>query len=170
MILKHGTTYTLTDEEQLQLKNMAETICNQKREFFVNNFKVDKSMSLYDMNLNGFSAELAFCRLCGIEFDSATVEEENHFTKVDCTLTDGRTVDVKTTIYLSGKLLAGKWKSKTSVDIFVLMIGKFPTFTFRGWANYNQLMNDSTLKNLGKGEGHCLSQEELNKDLEINNN
>jgi hypothetical protein len=159
--------YNLNNQEIEMINKMSENICNQKRDFFVNNFKRDKTMSLHEMNINGFGAELAFCALCGVIFDSSTVQSENHFTKVDCTLKDGRTVDVKNTIYENGKLIARLGKEKTTVDLFALMTGKFPCFTFRGWAKYIQLIDNKNIKDLGWGNAYCLNQSELNKELLI---
>ena len=62
-------------------------------------------MDLAVMNINGFGAELAFCCLTNSKFDSTTIAKENYFLKDDAVLADGRTVDVKTTVYKTGKLL-----------------------------------------------------------------
>ena len=64
-------------------------------------------------------------------------------------------------------LVAGLWKKETFVDIFVLMIGKFPSFTYKGWVTHDYLINEKNIKDLGKGKGYCINQSELNKDLEI---
>lgn len=168
--LHYGTTIALIREDQQIIEDMSDSICRQDRSHFVNNYKIDKSIKLYDMNINGFGAELAFCRLCDVEFDSSTIQSENHFNNADATLKDGRTVDVKNTIYPFGKLLVRKGKEKKLVDIYALMIGKFPKFKFSGWSNYKDIIKAETLLSFKHGYSYCLPQNKLNRILTINNN
>ena len=165
MKLLYGTSYCLAQDEQKIIKDMSDLICSQDRSYFKNNFKRDKSISLEEMNLNGFGAEFAFCKLCGIPFDSSTVERESHFSKVDATLPDGRAVDVKNTIYRNGKLIVRTGKEEKTVDIYVLMTGKFPDFTFSGWASYEEIIQPGKIENLGWGDAYSMSQTDLNKEL-----
>lgn len=153
-----GTVYNLQLRDQQIIKNMSDLICRQDRTYFTSNYQRDKTMSLDELNINGFGAELAFCRLCNIDFDSMTNEKESHFTKADCTLTDGRTVDVKNTKYSSGKLIVRCGKEEKKVGIFVLMTGVFPIYTFRGWSTYEQIIQPENIINLGKGDAYCLTQ------------
>ena len=165
MILKFKTSHKLNTDDQIIIKQMATRICNQGREYFINNYQRDKSMKLYTMNMNGFGAELAFCRLCKIDFDASTKENENHYLNPDGILKDGRTVDVKNTVYPNGKLLVRCGKELMRVDMYVLMTGTFPVFTFSGFAYYDEIINDDNITNLGYGESYCLNQNQLHKDL-----
>lgn len=170
MTFKHieaGVTYHLTPDEQKLIVEMSETICGQERSYFVDKYKRDKTIPLIEMNKNGFGAELAFCKLCGILFDSSTVEKESHFNKVDATLNDGTCIDVKTTVYKSGKLIVRTGKEEKIVDVYVLMTGSFPSFTFRGWATYEEIIKQENMENLGWGNAYSLSQGRLNKILTI---
>jgi hypothetical protein len=166
MELHYGTKITLSLADQKLIENMSATICNQDRSYFVNNFKKDKSVKLYNMNLNGFGAELAFCRLCGIEFDSSTNKNDNHYNNPDAVLNNGLTVDVKNTIYKNGKLIVRTGKEHKRVDLYALVIGTFPDFTFVGWKEYDHIIDKSLIVNLGWGPAYCLSQDNLNKTLE----
>ena len=71
--------HILSEPDQKLITKMATIICEQQREYFVSHTKRDKSMEFYKMNLNGFGAELAFCRLAKVEFDESVIENENHF-------------------------------------------------------------------------------------------
>jgi hypothetical protein len=82
----------------------------------------------------------------------------------DAVLRDGRTVDVKSTRYFTGRLLAVRWK-KQNVDLFALMIGTFPTYTFKGFMKSEELLKEERIGNLGHGNGYIAQQHEL-KDLE----
>lgn len=164
-MIEAGLKHILIESDQEIIRKMAKEISDQGRLHFVNNFKVNKELELLEMNTNGFGAELAFCNMAGAEFDSSTNGSESHFKKVDCTLPDKRTVDVKTTVYTTGKLFIRCGKEATKVDIFVLMTGKFPVFTFRGWANYSELVDPKKIRDFGYIKSYCLEQHELNKFL-----
>lgn len=78
----------------------------------------------------------------------------------DALLPNGLTVDVKSTQYESGRLLAAKWKNP-NVDLYALMTGTFPTYTFRGFMRSEELLRKSRLADLGHGEGFVAEQAEL---------
>ena len=172
-LLLNGTTLKLTEPDQQLIEEMAANICKQDRSYFVDNFKRDKITTLYQMNLNGFGAELAFCRLCDVEFDSSTNQHESHFNKEDAILKDGTTVDVKNTTYPKGKLIVRTGKESKLIDIYALVIGTFPVFKFSGWAKYKDIIQQKLIVNLGGGDSYCLPQNRLRKSLKItkeNNN
>ena len=166
-LLQYGTILKLTQLDQRLIEDMSAAICKQDRSYFVNNYKRDKTSNLYQMNLNGFGGELAFCRLCGVEFDSSTNQKENHFNKEDAILKDGTTVDVKNTVYPNGKLLVRTGKERKRVDIYALVIGTFPVFKFSGWASYENIIRQELIRDLGGGDSYCLPQNSLNKSLKI---
>lgn len=160
-----GTSYTLSNSEQQMIVEMTESICKQDRSFFLNNFKIDKNMSFYEMNKNGFGAELSFCKIAQSKFDCTTIQKDNHFLKADTILNNGLSVDVKTTKYNSGKLLVRIGKEKKVVDLFALMIGTYPTYKFIGYAKFDEIINQENIMDLGWGKGYALPQEKLNKVL-----
>lgn len=164
-ILITGTVYNLNNEDQILIKEMAETICKQNRNYFVENYQKDKKMSLMEMNLNGFGAELAFCRLCNLEFNYSTNETENHFSQVDAKLKNGICIDIKNTVYSNGKLIVRQGKEQKLLDIYVLMTGTFPNFKFSGWALYNEIINTANIENLGCGNAYTLPQYKLYQEL-----
>jgi|TARA_Y100000310_G_C20603272_1_gene774180 hypothetical protein len=165
--LNYGTSLELTQPDQQLIEEMSATICKQDRSYFVNNFKRDKTTTLYQMNLNGFGAELSFCRLCGVEFDSSTIQKESHFNNADAILKDGTTVDVKNTTYPNGRLIVRTGKESKLIDIYALVIGKFPVFKFSGWASYKDIIQQKLIVDLGWGDSYCLPQTSLRKSLRI---
>jgi hypothetical protein len=165
--LNYGDSYELNFDEQQIILNMADRIAKQDRSYFEINFKRDKSMDLAVMNINGFGAELAFCILTNSEFDSTTNPDENHFLKDDAVLADGRTVDVKTTVYKTGKLIIRCGKEEKKVDLYALMIGEFPKYTFRGWISYDDVIQDENILQLPQGKSYVKTQVELNHYLNI---
>jgi hypothetical protein len=75
-------------------------------------------------------------------------------------LPDGKTVDVKATPYDGGHLLAARWK-KCNVQMYSLMVGKFPTYRHAGMMPAKELLREGRLKNFGYGESFAASQSEL---------
>jgi len=108
-------------------------------------------------DLEGMAAEIAACRLLNVYPDLQTESIPVH----DLITSKGYTVDVKVTKYESGKLLAVKNKIKNPSDFYMLMIGTFPNYRCAGFASKDHLLCDSTLTDLGKGEGHALHQSDL---------
>lgn len=70
-------------------------------------------------------------------------------------------IDVKGTTYYSGRLLAVKGKQREDVDVYALMVGRFPTFRFAGCATASELLRPQRLINLGHGDTYSMTQQEL---------
>ena len=78
-------------------------------------------------------------------------------------------VDVKATKYKTGRLLARTSKAMEDSDLYALMIGEFPTYTFVGWAWNHELLKEENIIDLGHGEGFALSQDQLNSSASLVN-
>lgn len=111
-----------------------------------------------EVDEDGLIAEYAFCKKWNIHLDFTI---ETRAGSYDCLLKKKR-IDVKSTRIKSGHL-AVKLAQNPDVDIFVLAIIDGNTVTFPGWANAEDVYQESTIKNLGHGEGHCLTQNQLRK-------
>ena len=74
---------------------------------------------------------------------------------------NGLKVDVKTTKYKSGRLLAAKGKTIADSDIYVLMIGSRPSYTIAGWCKSEELIKNSNLVDLGYGFTYSILKERL---------
>jgi hypothetical protein len=164
-ILLAGTKITLSLEAQNRILRMDDRIGKQDRSYFEKNFKVDKSMPMDKMNINGFGAESAFNILVGVEFDSTTNKYENHYKKKDCKLRDGATIDTKQTVYPNGWLLVRCGKERMYVEIYTLMIGVFPTYMFGGFAFYEEIIRPENIVDKGHGPSYGLPQHKLIKTL-----
>lgn len=146
----------LTEAEQRLAKFLATRRYQNARSKGLFNAKMgDQSNELTD--LEGIAAEIAFCKLVNIYPDL----DLDHTNPADCYLRDGRAVDVKSTIYSSGRLLCVRWKNVTQVDLFVLMVGEFPRYRCAGFMSSAELMQPNRLVDLGHGEGYAATQNEL---------
>jgi hypothetical protein len=73
----------------------------------------------------------------------------------------GKTIDVKTTKYKTGKLLARQSKNESPSEIYVLIVGQCPSYKIAGWCSGSDLIKDSNLLDLGYGKTYGLEQSAL---------
>ena len=145
-------------------REIAESLA-KRRHFAARNSGVKNSkigpQSNWQTDLEGVGSEFAFCKIFNT-FPDLTVgaRKGGH----DCVLNKQK-VDVKSTKYKTGRLLAKKSKTLGDADVYVLMIGEFPTYRFIGWAWNHELLKEENLIDLGHGEGFALAQALLKRDL-----
>lgn len=148
---------TLTLMEQRLAKALARWRQDTQRENGVTDRRVSEKHEV-DIDLEGAGAELALARVLNVypDLDNTPSEE-------DLVTRDGRRVDVKATRYSSGRLLAVPWKRGHPADVYVLMVGKFPTYRIAGWIPREELFQDANLQDFGSGKvkGYALPQEKL---------
>jgi hypothetical protein len=105
---------------------------------------------------------MAFSKLFNI-FPDLTIHTRSSIDGTDthdAILPCGLSVDVKTTKYPNGKLLAVPWK-KANGDLFALMVGTAPSYVFKGFMFQYQLLSPQRLGNLGHGNTYIAQQSEL---------
>jgi hypothetical protein len=125
-----NTEVTLNPQEQAVCLALAKSRYANNRKAGTRNAKRGPH-SNKQIDLEGISAEFAFAKLFNIFPDFSIVPRTADSDSGDCKLQYGRAVDVKATQYRTGKLISVPWK-KPTVDLFALMTGVFPTYTFRG--------------------------------------
>jgi hypothetical protein len=113
-------------------------------------------------DLNGIGAELSFCKMFNVfpDLSISTRSSTNGEDTGDAVLHNGKTIDIKATVYPCGKLLAVPWKQE-KVDLFALMVGTFPTYTFKGFMRAPELLKKERIGDLGHGETYIAYQNEL---------
>jgi hypothetical protein len=111
-------------------------------------------------DLEGIGAEIAFCKNFNVWLDTDIGEERPDF---DVVLKDGRKVDIKTTRYESGHLIANRKKAKHPPDAYALMVGTFPRYRFAGSISAARLLQEKNLVDFGYGLTYAVSQDELKK-------
>lgn len=146
----------LSEAEQRLAKFLAtQRYENARRKGLANAKMGNQSNKLTD--LEGIASEIAFCKLANIYPDL----DLDHTNAADCFLHNGYAVDVKSTTYKTGRLLSVRWKNSEKVDVFVLMVGRFPKYRCAGFMDASELIKESRLTNLGHGEGFSATQNEL---------
>jgi len=153
---------TLNRAEQVLAKYLAEERFKNARRKGKPNQKVGDQPDWYT-DLNGIGGEIAVAKKFNVYFDTELDSEE--LPEHDLII-NGKKVDVKTTKYSDGMLLATLKKKVDSVDIYVLVTGEFPVYTIKKWCLSEDLIDKKNIKNLGKGDGYALDQDLL-KDFEV---
>lgn len=121
---------------------------------------VDKKIgpqSCYETDLEGICGEFALCKMLNL-YPDMSIHSRSGGHDI---LLNGKKIDVKTTKYKTGKLLAVKNKKADSADIYILLIGKRPSYTFAGWSFNYELLSEDNLCDLGYGFTYGLDQRDL---------
>lgn len=117
-----------------------------------------------DIDIEGVAGELAFCKMFNVYPDTNTESWADY----DLVLL-GFTIDVKTTKYRNGKLIAPYWKKdKKLPDYYALIIGEMPSYEFIGFIKGEDFINEKHLGDLGHGKTYIAEQKELTKTLQVN--
>jgi len=118
------------------------------------------------IHIEGMGAEIGFCRLVEAAPDFSIGSRSGG---IDTTLLTGQTVDVKQTRYQSGHLLVAPWKTdgREAPEMYALMTGTLPTYTFRGWAWAEFVCDKKWLADLGRGMNYTLGQGDLIHELPL---
>jgi len=147
---------TLNETEQRLATYVAKMRYSSAREQGITNMKVgDQSNELTD--LEGTGAELAFCKVANVYPDLAVTRSNDE----DCYTRNGYAIDVKSTTYESGRLLAVKWKKLDKVDFYALMVGKFPNYRLAGFMRAEDLLKPEMVRDLGHGPTYAADQNQL---------
>jgi len=149
---------TLSENEQRLAKFIARSRYENARSNNVKDMKMG-SQSNEETDLEGFGAELAYCKLMNLFPDLETGDSLPNF---DCVSRLGVTIDVKATKRKSGHLLATLKKKNNPPDKYVLIVGEFPSYKIVGEVSADEFLQDSNIKDLGRGRGYALTQMELN--------
>jgi hypothetical protein len=164
-MIKIGDEIELSEKDQKLCKKLAWTRYSTNRYKNVASIKIGNQSSK-EVEIQGIGGEFALCRLLRANGTHVTPDFTTHIRssrgidKGDITLPNGKTVDVKTTPYEKGRLIAPMTK-ELNVDYFALMIGRFPRFRYVGSINAGELLKDYRIGSLGWGDTYIMEQKEL---------
>ena len=153
----------LSDFEQKICVAAAKRRYKDSRAAGIHNAKVGPQ-SNYETDLSGIAGEFACAKAFNVYPDLTFYVRKGG---VDLTLANGTRLDIKTTKYPSGKLLARKSCVDNDIDAFVLVTGEFPNYDIKGWATKEHLVSEESYRPMGKyGNSYWLGQDEINNNLE----
>jgi len=149
----------LNDNEQRLAKFLAKSRYETNRANNVKDLKIGSDSNEY-VDLEGMAAEIAYCKLMNIYVDMDTNPSE--MPAFDCISRLGVRVDVKSTKYRNGHLIATLKKVKNPPDKYVLVVGEFPSYSVVGEVWAEDLLDEGNLKDFGYGNCYAVTQSELN--------
>lgn len=113
--------------------------------------------SQYQIELDGIVGELAFCKWKNVCPDLSISPR----IKGADAVVDGKRVDIKVTRRPDGKLIAPITKNVEDVDVYILGIVNDNEVDFVGWAFSHELINENTVRDLGRGKTYVIPQSSL---------
>jgi len=114
-------------------------------------------------DLVGICGEFAFCKALNV-YPDLTISPRSG--SVDARI-GGMTIDVKTTVRESGRLLATLKKASHTCDVYVLAVGQDLNYRLAGWAFSDELIDEINMIDLGRGLVYALDQSALHPITEL---
>jgi len=148
----------LNELEQRIARHLAKKRHETDRQLGISNRRIGPQ-SDDDTDLEGIGAELAYCKAVNVYPDLAT--DYKSLPTEDAITRDGYRVDVKSTTYERGHLLATLGKAGNPADIYVLVVGRFPRYRIAGFMHVDELLQEERIKDLSHGPGYAARQDEL---------
>lgn len=153
-----GMRYTLTKIEQQLAEHLGKQRRKNNRALGVVDQFVETTRSAAEADIDAMGAELAFCRLFNVYPD---LDVSPRAGGGDAILA-GKSVDVKTTDVPFGRLLVPVGKNTTGVDLYALMVGRFPTYEFRGLQTAARVLRLDNIEQFKYGKpAHAVEQRDL---------
>lgn len=157
---------TLDNWEIVLADSLAKQRYLQDRKNNIGGYENTTNKDKHSLEMMAICGELAFAKLCNIYFHVSQNPKERA-SKPDFYLSDGSTLDVKTTDYRGGKLLL-KCKSYPNkhANLYALMIAEHPIYKYAGFATQEQLIQEENIIHFENGtSAFALAQNQLNKNL-----
>ena len=123
----------------------------------INSKETHFSPNIFDDEMNGAVAELAFAKHWNVYPDTSSDQWQGSY---DC-IVNGQRIDVKAVTKRNHKLIAPIWKTSDSTDVYVLGVVTNNEVDFVGWARADELICDAAITDLGHGPTYVLNQSQL---------
>jgi hypothetical protein len=119
--------------------------------------RLDKNHQAIELEMTGMVAEMAWGKATNTYPDFGVKPRSGSIDSV----IDGIRIDIKATTRTDGRLLATPKKAQNPADIYILAIVRENIVNFVGYAEAQELLDKSTLTDLGHGPTHALPQVKL---------
>jgi hypothetical protein len=147
---------TLNKGEQITAKIIAKLRQKEDWQYGLKDQRVTNKLDSFTICLEGVGAEIAFCKLFNLYPDLSTTP---HSGGADCLSHYGELIDVKSTQNSENPYLNVKITKKLEdADLYVLLIGKFPTYSIAGQLSSLEVIDLKNKIDYGYGLGkECYS-------------
>lgn len=115
----------------------------------------------WDIDVDGMVGEMCVAQFLNV-FPDLTVGIRSGGPDL---IKNDKKIDVKTTRYKNGHLLATLKKAEDPCDTYILVIVDDYGGDIVGWISANKLFVDSNIQDKGHGNGYVVSQDQLNKEF-----
>jgi hypothetical protein len=125
---------------------------------------IDKQMGKqdpWDIDVDGMVGEFCVARFLNV-FPDLTVGIRSGGADL---IKNGKNIDVKSTRYKTGHLLATLKKAEAPCDTYILVIVDDRGGDIVGWISASKLFVEENIKDKGHGDGYIVSQDQLNKEF-----
>jgi hypothetical protein len=146
---------SLTDEEVATINVLASIRSISARNSNVKDMK-RSDLNGVEIDLDGLMAEWAFCKYKNVFPDLVASPRSGTCDAI----VNGLRIDVKSTRYKNGRLLV-TLKDNPDVDIYVLAIISKNDVTFVGWEYKKNICIPNNIRDLGRGDGYVIDQNNL---------
>ena len=153
---------SLSDSEQFICNTIAKYRAESNDKNGVKDRKF-RGISNFQTHLEGFGGELAFAKMINV-YPDFSIYSRNAANDNGDLMWNGKSIDVKTTHLPNGRLITPYWKVNSKVDIYVLMVGVFSNYEYKGYLYKQEFIRPDRLKDLGYGNTYVAEQRELRID------
>jgi hypothetical protein len=148
---------TLNPVEEALCRDIAKRRYNSNR----SNGVADKKIGPQDTqetDENGIGGEVAVAKFLNLYPDMVIKPQSKTY---DLMSRKGSRIDVKTTKYKNGRMLATLKKHVEDCDVYVLVTGVLPKYKIVGWIKSEDLIKDENVVDLGHGHSYGVTQDRL---------
>ena len=153
---------SLNKNEQQLCKTIAKNRYENAREKGFRKSEIVEVNSHTSIDVDGVGSEMAAAKVLNVYYDIETDFQASELPTHDL-MYKGKTVDVKTTKYKTGRLIVMPHKKNDQCELYLLVVGEFPEYTVVGCATYDEIVKEENWGDpFGRGKpAYFLDQHKL---------
>lgn len=134
-------SYKLGKNEQKVCESIARMRYENAREKGFGKSDILEVTSYKSIDVDGVASEMAAAKILNVYYDIETDFQASELPTHDL-ICKGKTVDVKTTKYRTGRLIVMPHKKNDQCDWYLLVVGSFPEYSVVGYATYDEIVQE----------------------------
>ena len=134
-------SYKLGKNEQKVCESIARMRYENAREKGFGKSDILEVTSYKSIDVDGVGSEMAAAKILNVYYDIETDFQASELPTHDL-ICKGKTVDVKTTKYRTGRLIIMPHKNNSQCDLYLLVVGSFPEYSVVGYATYDEIVQE----------------------------
>ena len=134
-------SYKLGKNEQKVCESIARMRYENAREKGFGKSDILEVTSYKSIDVDGVASEMAAAKILNVYYDIETDFQASEL-PTHYLICKGKTVDVKTTKYRTGRLIVMPHKKNDQCDLYLLVVGSFPEYSVVGYATYDEIVQE----------------------------